>query len=125
MCFSQGLSTRTHTTGGSNSRPCDHESGTLPLIRVRYKKNVSVLLPRPNVISQAYTLFYVFIAEANYAYKLKRPIIPLLMEEGYDPDGWLGIILGTKLYYKFTCDQETDVDGLLKGIKELNIGKGE
>ncbi len=64
-----------------------------------------------------------YITEANYAYKLKRPIIPLLMEEGYDPDGWLGIILGTKLYYKFCCDNETDVDGLLKGIKQLKIGK--
>ena len=79
------------------------------------------LLPRTTVVS--YT--YVFIVEANYAYKRKRPIIPLLMEEGYDPDGWLGIILGTKLYYKFCSDRETDVDGLLKGIKELDIGKEE
>ena len=71
-----------------------------------------------------FTMFHYFYTEANYAYKLKRPIIPLLMEEGYDPDGWLGIILGTKLYYKFTCDQETDVDGLLKGIqKVVGIGK--
>ncbi|XP_072020743.1 uncharacterized protein [Amphiura filiformis] len=62
-------------------------------------------------------------SEAQYAHKLKRPIIPLLMEEGYDPDGWLGFILGTKLYYKFCCDTETDVDGLLKGIKTLKIGK--
>ena len=27
--------------------------------------------------------------EANYAYKKQKPIIPLMVEEGYDPDGWL------------------------------------
>ncbi|CAK8677564.1 unnamed protein product [Clavelina lepadiformis] len=36
--------------------------------------------------------------EAEYAYKLKKPIIPLLLESGYNPDGWLGALLGTKLY---------------------------
>ena len=46
-----------------------------------------------------FAIIHYFYTEANYAYKLKRPIIPLLMEENYDPDGWLGIILGTKLYY--------------------------
>ncbi len=27
-------------------------------------------------------------AEAEYAYKLGKPIIPLIMQKGYDPNGW-------------------------------------
>ena len=57
--------------------------------------------------------------EAQYAYKRKRPVIPLLVQDGYDPDGWLGLIVGTKLYYKFCSDKDTDVEGLLKGIREI------
>jgi hypothetical protein len=37
-------------------------------------------------------------AEAEYAYKLRRNVIPLIMEKGYDPDGWLGFIIGSKLW---------------------------
>ncbi|KAK7484537.1 hypothetical protein BaRGS_00024169 [Batillaria attramentaria] len=40
--------------------------------------------------------------EAEYAAKLKRTIIPLLMESGYTPNGWLGILLGSKLYFDFS-----------------------
>jgi hypothetical protein len=29
----------------------------------------------------------------------KRDIIPLMLEEGYDADGWLGLLLGTSLWY--------------------------
>ena len=29
-------------------------------------------------------------AEAEYAFKLGVPIIPLIGQEGYMPDGWLG-----------------------------------
>jgi len=37
-------------------------------------------------------------AEAEYAFKLRRNVIPLIMEKGYDPDGWLGFIIGSKLW---------------------------
>jgi len=44
-------------------------------------------------------LFY--STEAEYAYQKGKRIIPLKMEQNYSADGWLGIILGTKLYYEF------------------------
>ena len=28
-------------------------------------------------------------------------MIPLMMERGFKPKGWLGLILGTRLYYRF------------------------
>ena len=39
--------------------------------------------------------------EAEYAIRLRKPIVPLIMDEGYSPLGWLGIIMGDKIYYKF------------------------
>jgi len=41
-------------------------------------------------------------AEAEYAFNLRKPIIPVLVEANYRPDGWLGAILGTKLYFDFS-----------------------
>jgi hypothetical protein len=39
--------------------------------------------------------------EANYAMQQKVDMIPLMMEKGYAPTGWLGLILGTTLYHPF------------------------
>lgn len=39
--------------------------------------------------------------EAEYAVRLQKPIIPLIMQADYMPLGWLGIIIGGKIYYKF------------------------
>lgn len=36
--------------------------------------------------------------EAEYAFQRKKRIIPIMMEQGYKPTGWLGALLGTRLY---------------------------
>ncbi|XP_059146064.1 uncharacterized protein LOC131933303 [Physella acuta] len=41
-------------------------------------------------------------AEAEYMYKENKPIIPLLMQQGYSAKKWLGIILGSRLYIDFS-----------------------
>nr|KAG5685962.1 hypothetical protein BaRGS_021385 [Batillaria attramentaria] len=41
-------------------------------------------------------------AEIEYAYTQQKPIVPLLMEADYRPTGWLGIMLGNKLYFDFS-----------------------
>jgi hypothetical protein len=28
-------------------------------------------------------------------------MVPLMMQHGFKPKGWLGLILGTKMYYHF------------------------
>ena len=40
-------------------------------------------------------------SEAEYAFKRKKHIIPVKMTEEYIPDGWLGFILGTRMYIDF------------------------
>ena len=41
------------------------------------------------------------VSEAKYTYKRGRPIVPLMMQRKYDPDGWLGIIVGDEFYIDF------------------------
>ena len=39
--------------------------------------------------------------EAQYAYQCKTDMVPLMVEDGYRADGWLGLLLGTRLWYAF------------------------
>ena len=39
--------------------------------------------------------------EANYAHQQGLDMIPLMMEKGYRAKGWLGMLLGVRLYYNF------------------------
>ena len=39
--------------------------------------------------------------EANYGHAAKVDMIPLKTEAGYTPRGWLGMLMGTRLYYGF------------------------
>ena len=54
--------------------------------------------------------------EAEYAQQQGKPLIPLHMEPGkYRPKGWLGLILGTKLWYP--CASATDVPEQLPALR--------
>ncbi|KAK3610001.1 hypothetical protein CHS0354_032346 [Potamilus streckersoni] len=59
--------------------------------------------------------------EAEYAFLLKKEIIPLKMQNGYSADGWLGILLCSKLYYEFTGNFEFDntLEKLCNAIDQL------
>ncbi|XP_071108142.1 uncharacterized protein [Haliotis cracherodii] len=62
-------------------------------------------------------------SEAEYAFSLQKTIVPLLMQRAYKPDGWLGMIKGTKLFFELSgkYDFQAKVNDL---IKELgNKGK--
>ena len=39
--------------------------------------------------------------EAQYGHQQNVEMIPLMMETGYRPTGWLGLIMGTRLYFNF------------------------
>jgi hypothetical protein len=39
--------------------------------------------------------------EAQYAYQREKDMVPLMLEEGYRADGWLGMFMGTRLWYGF------------------------
>ena len=58
------------------------------------------------------------VTEAEYTYRLKKPIIPLVLQPGYDPDGWLGALVGTRLHYDFSKDEYIPTE-MPKLIREL------
>ena len=43
-----------------------------------------------------------FVARAADVHEQRKPWVPLMMEPSYRPNGWLGIMLGSRLYYEFT-----------------------
>ena len=75
---------------------------------------------RERVFDICYVVFvYYVLTEAEYAFALKKKMIPLRMDEEYTPDGWLGILVRSKLYYTFYAVDQVDsnMKGLLKDIK--------
>ena len=62
-------------------------------------------------------------SEAEYAYQLRKDIIPLMMQRNYTADGWLGILVGTKLWIDFQ-NKKVINSGVAKLIKELG-GRGK
>lgn len=61
--------------------------------------------------------------EGEYAFRRRKVIIPLMMQPQYDADGWLGAIVGTKIYYKVTSPDEIGnaVKGVLKELKKIGL----
>ena len=62
-------------------------------------------------------------SEAEYTYKLGKDIIPLMMQHNYKPDGWLGMLVGTKFWIDFHSKHVVK-PGVTKLIKELG-GRGK
>ena len=52
-------------------------------------------------ISQAYKESTNCRMEAQYAFQQQKDMVPLMMEEGYRANGWLGMMLGVRLWYGF------------------------
>jgi len=69
-------------------------------------------------MSEKYRLSANCRIEGEYSYTLKKPIIPLMMEDNYKPTGWLGALLGSKLWFKFAneTDLQTNLDQLIHEV---------
>ena len=62
---------------------------------------------------------YCNVLEAEYAYKLSKPIFPLLLQDDYVPDGWLGAFVGVQFYMKITDSQSIDDSNLDELVTKL------
>jgi hypothetical protein len=50
-------------------------------------------------------------SEAEYAYACRKPIVPVKTQSNYRPEGWLGILVGTKLWFDFSfCNDSVSTD---------------
>jgi hypothetical protein len=57
--------------------------------------------------------------EAQYAYQREKDMVPLMVEEGYRADGWLGMLLGARLYYVLygsTVSSEAAFEGKMEEL---------
>ena len=58
--------------------------------------------------------------EAQYALQKKKPLVPLMLTKGYEADGWLGLLLGTSMWYAFygetLSSASSSFDKLIDGL---------
>jgi len=56
-------------------------------------------------------------AEAEYAFHCKRHLLPIVVRQGYRADGWLGLIIGSRIYVDFgRVEFKTACELILKEI---------
>jgi len=55
--------------------------------------------------------------EGEYAQQQKKIIVPFMMQKNFRPTGWLGMLLGAKLYFDFSDTHEGE--GFGKKLEEL------
>ena len=59
-------------------------------------------------------------SEGEYVRRLDKPFIPILLQSKYKPNGWLGMLVGTRLYIDFTkLDFQTNVRRLINEIETI------
>lgn len=61
--------------------------------------------------------------EGMYAMQRRLPLVPIMFEERYTPTGWLGLLLGTRLWYKHTAENMYD-QTLAAILREINLKIG-
>lgn len=61
-------------------------------------ENSAVML---SCISRAYKESSNCRLEMQYGHQQEVDFIPLMMEDGYKPTGWLGLLIGSRLYFNF------------------------
>ena len=47
-------------------------------------------------------ILFVYLIEAEYTYKMRKSVLPVMLQRDYKMDGWLGALVGSKLYIDFT-----------------------
>ena len=59
-----------------------------------------------------------YYTEAEYTFRLRKNYIPLRLQQGYYPDGWLGALAGSKLVIDFSLPSKYE-DAVKQLVKEL------
>lgn len=61
--------------------------------------------------------------EAEYTFQMRKEMIPIMVEKGYRPDGWLGLLVGAKLYIDFCGEYsfQTQMNSLLRQLEIMGM----
>lgn len=93
----------------------EHMTGsTLEAMALAVEKSAVVLIG----MTQKYKDSPSCRSEAEYIYKLRKSFIPLRLQHRYVPDGWLGMLIGTRLYFDISSDDRIDqqIENVLKEL---------
>ncbi|XP_060076331.1 uncharacterized protein LOC132555962 [Ylistrum balloti] len=93
----------------------EHMTGsTLEAMALAVERSAVVLI----CMSQKYKDSPSCRSEAEYTYKLRKSFIPLCVQEKYEADGWLGMLIGTKLYFDISTERLFDqqIPNLMKEL---------
>jgi hypothetical protein len=81
-------------------------------------------------VSEAYKESANCRMEANYAHQQKKLMIPLMVQKGYNANGWLGLLLGTAVWFPMYGLEDADgdtfqakVDPIVKAIGDRGHAK--
>lgn len=71
-------------------------------------------------LSVTFVCFLLF-TEAEYVFERRKPFLPIQVQPKYIPEGWLGILFGSKYRYTLSKPEryEAEVSGLLGKVKEI------
>ena len=58
--------------------------------------------------------------EAQYTFRIQKPVIPVRVQEKYRADGWLGFLLASELYFDMCTSDKLD-ENLPKLLKEIQL----
>ena len=88
--------------------------------KIRSPWELIILQYCPSVLVHTLVLLLIeyFASEAEYVYRLRKDFVPLRLQREYIPDGWLGILVGTRLYFDVYSEDQLDVQ-VPRLIKEL------
>jgi hypothetical protein len=105
------LFTHTHTGACSctqaMSDAVDNSAVMLSCISLSYKESANCRL------------------EAQYGHQQEIPMLPLMMEENYKATGWLGLLLGTKIYFNFHPKAVETEELFVKAVDAVERDLGE
>ena len=75
-------------------------------------------------MNNSFTLFY---TEGEFCFARRKDFIPLKMQRGYTPDGWLGALLGARLFVEFSHKHpfEESIEDLKKRIRAFHTDSYE
>jgi hypothetical protein len=78
-------------------------------------------------LSSAYKESEACRTEGEYAYNLRKAMVPVKPESGYRPDGWLGALTGNKLYFEFSnpSHYQSKAEDLLKEVLRHGVTKAD
>ncbi|KAL4228744.1 hypothetical protein ACF0H5_011787 [Mactra antiquata] len=98
----------------------EHMTGsTLEAMALAVEKSAVILV----CMSQKYKDSPNCRTEAEYVYRLRKDFVPLRLQREYIPDGWLGILVGTRLYFDIYEEDQLDIQ-IPRLVRELrNRGK--